>query len=104
MITLKASQEHFTYAEPTNLPGICAEHQENIAKRHRLASLREPRETQGNQTDEWFFRPWDLMVLATLFRRCAHECRRSLHGVVSRNARVLSHNFHTSRRCVSQCT
>jgi hypothetical protein len=72
MITVKASQKIFTYAEVTNLTGICAEHLENLVKRHRLGFIAQPTESQGNQTDRWFFRPWDLMVLATLFRRCAH--------------------------------
>jgi len=72
MITVKASQKLFTYAETTNLTGICAEHLKNIARRHRLGFIARAAETQGNQTDGWFFRPWDLMVLATLFRRGAH--------------------------------
>jgi hypothetical protein len=63
MITVKASQKLFTFAEVTNLTGICGEHLENLTKRHRLGF---------KQTGEWFFRPWDLVVLATLFPRCAH--------------------------------
>jgi hypothetical protein len=72
MVTVKASQKRFTYSETTNLTGICAEHLENIAKRHRLGFVARAALTQSNQIDEWFFRPWDLMVLATLFPRCAH--------------------------------
>lgn len=72
MITVKASQKIFTYAEVTTLTGICAEHLENLAKRHRLGFIAQAAETQGKQNDRWFFRPWDLMVLATLFPRCAH--------------------------------
>ncbi len=72
MITVKASQKIFTYGEVTNLTGICAEHLENLAKRHRLGFIARATETKGNQTDEWLFRPWDLMVLATLFPHCAH--------------------------------
>jgi hypothetical protein len=72
MITVKASQKTFTYAEVTNLTGICAKHLENLAKRHRLGFIAHATETQGDQTGQWFFRPWDLMVLATLFPRCAH--------------------------------
>lgn len=72
MITLKASQKLFTYAEVANLTGICAEHLGNLAKRHRLGFIARAVETHGNQTDERFFSPWDLMVLATLFPRCAH--------------------------------
>jgi hypothetical protein len=72
MITVKANQKIFTYAEVTNLTGICTQHLENLAKRHRLGFIARATETQGNQTDQWFFRPWDLMALATLFPRCAH--------------------------------
>jgi hypothetical protein len=72
MITVKASQKIFTYAEVTNLTGICAEHLGNLAKRHRLGFVARATETQGNQTGQWFFRPSDLMVLTTLFPRCAH--------------------------------
>jgi hypothetical protein len=72
MITVKASQKFFTYAEVTNLTGICAEHLENFAKRHRLGFIARTTETQGNHTDHWLFRPWDLMFLAMLFSRCAH--------------------------------
>ena len=72
MITVKASQKIFTYTEVMNLTGICADHLENLAKRHRLGFIAQAAETQGKQTDRWFFNPWDLMVLATLFPRCAH--------------------------------
>ena len=72
MITVKASQKIFTYAEVTKLTGICAEHLENLAKRHRLSFIARAVQTQGNQAHERLFRPWDLMVLATLFPRCAH--------------------------------
>ena len=72
MITVKASQKIFTYGEVTKLTGICAEHLENLAKRHRLGFIARAMETKGNQTDQWFFSPWDLMVLVTLFPRCAH--------------------------------
>jgi hypothetical protein len=72
MITVKASQKIFTYAEVTNLTGICAAHLENLAKRHRLGFIARATETPGERTDQWFFRPWDLVVLATLFSRCAH--------------------------------
>ena len=72
MITVRASQKIFTYIEAANLTGICAEHLENLAKRHRLGFIARATETQGNQTDQRFFRSWDLMVLATLSPRCAH--------------------------------
>jgi hypothetical protein len=66
VINVKASPKLFSYAEVTNLTGICAEHLENLAKRHRLGFIARAKETQGNRADQWFFRPWDLMVLATL--------------------------------------
>jgi hypothetical protein len=72
MITVKASQKLFAYAEVTNLTGICTEHLENLAKRHRLGFIAQATETHGNYTVQWFFSSWDLMVLATLFPRCAH--------------------------------
>jgi hypothetical protein len=63
MTTIKASQKIFTYAEVANLTGICAEHL------HDFARAAEP---LGNQAQQRLFTPWDLMVLATLFPRCAH--------------------------------
>jgi len=72
MITVKASQRIFTYAEVANLTGICAEHLGDLAKRHRLGFIARATETRSNQTDQWLFSPWDLMVLAMLFSRCAH--------------------------------
>lgn len=71
MITVKASQKIFTYAEVASLTGICVEHLDNLAKRHRLGFIARAAESVGNQVD-WFFTPWDLMVLTTLFTRCAH--------------------------------
>jgi hypothetical protein len=72
MITIKASQKIFTYAEVANLTGICAEHLHNLAKRQRLGFFASAAESLGNQVEHWFFTPWDLMVLTTLFPRCAH--------------------------------
>jgi hypothetical protein len=74
MITVKASQKIFTYAEVANLTGICAEHLHNLAKRHRLGlgCITHAAESLGNQAAHWFFTPWDLIVLTTLFLRCAH--------------------------------
>jgi hypothetical protein len=57
MITVKASQKFFTFAEVTKLTGIWAAHLESLTKRHRLGFARRAVETQGNQT---------------LFPRCAH--------------------------------
>jgi len=72
MITVKANQKIFTYAEIMRLTGICSKHLHNLAKRHRLGFLVRGAESTGNQTDRWFFDRWDLMVLARLFPRCSH--------------------------------
>ena len=72
MITIKASQKIFTYAEVANLTGICAEHLHNFAKRHRLGFITRAGEPLGKQAQQQLFTPWDLMVLATLVPRCAH--------------------------------
>lgn len=72
MITVKASQKIFTYGEVTNLTGICVKHLEKFAKRHRLGFIARAAEAPSNLIDQWFFSQWDLMVLATLFPRCAH--------------------------------
>lgn len=72
MITVKASQKIFTYKEVTNLTGICAEHLQNLARRHHLGFILRAGEAPGNETDQWFFNPSDLTVLLTLFPRCAH--------------------------------
>jgi hypothetical protein len=72
MITVKASQKLFTYAEVVNLTGICVEHLHNFVKRHRLGFVARVSETAGIQADQLWFTPWDLTVLATLFPRCTH--------------------------------
>ena len=72
MMTIKASQKIFTYAEVANLTGICVEHLQNLARRHRLGFFASTAESLGNQAEHWFFTPWDLIVLTTLFSRCAH--------------------------------
>lgn len=72
MITLKASQKIFTYTEVANLTGICAEHLQNLAKRHRLGFFASTTGKLGNRPEHWFFTPWDLIVLTTLFPRCGH--------------------------------
>jgi hypothetical protein len=70
MITVKASQKIFTYEEVMTVTGICAEHLQNLAKRHHLGFLVRGAETTGS--DRWFFGRWDLMVLARLFPACSH--------------------------------
>ena len=72
MITVKASQKLFTYAEVVNLTGICVEHLHNFVKRHRLGFIARAAEAAGIQAEHWFFTPWDLTVLITLFPRCTH--------------------------------
>ena len=72
MITVKASQKIFTYAEVAKLTGICAEHLRNFARRHRLGFVARMGESFGNQTDQWLFTPWDLIVLVSLVPRCTH--------------------------------
>ena len=72
MITVKASQKLFTYAEVASLSGICVEHLHNFARRLRLGFIVSAAEPAGIQADQWLFTPWDLTVLATLFPRCTH--------------------------------
>ena len=71
MITVKASQKIFTCAEITNFTGICAEHLQNLVKRHRLGFISRTG-THENHAEQWLFTPKDLMVLAILFQPCAH--------------------------------
>jgi hypothetical protein len=72
MLTVKASQKIFTYAEVAGLTGICAEHLQTIAKRRRLGFIARAAEKAGAQADQWLFTPWDLTVLVALFPRCTH--------------------------------
>jgi hypothetical protein len=71
MVTVKASQKLFTYAEAANLTGICVEHLHNFAKRRRLGFIARAA-AAGDQADQWLFTPWDLTVLVTLFPHCTH--------------------------------
>ena len=80
MITVKASQKLFTYAEVANLTGICVEHLRSAAKRFRLGFIAQSFEKAGTQTgtqaetraEQWLFTLWDLNVLVILFPRCNH--------------------------------
>lgn len=72
MMTVKASEKIFTYAEAASLTGICAEHLHKLVKRHRLGFIARAAESVGNQVEYWFLTTWDLMVLTALFPRCAH--------------------------------
>jgi hypothetical protein len=51
MITVKASQKIFTYEEVTNLTGICAEHLQNLVRRHHLGFISRAGETPGIATN-----------------------------------------------------
>ena len=72
MITVKASQKLFAYAEVANLTGICVEHLRTAAKRFRLGFIAQSIEKAGTQAEQRLFTPRDLNVLATLFPRCNH--------------------------------
>ena len=72
MITVRASQKLFTYAEIANLTGICTEHLHNFANRHRLGFIMRAAEPLENQAQQRLFTPWDLMVLTAVFPPCAH--------------------------------
>ena len=72
MITVKASQKIFTYAEVVNLTGICAEHLPILAKRHQLGFIAAAAERFGNQPEHLLFTRRDLMLLVSLFHRCKH--------------------------------
>ncbi len=71
MVTVKASQKLFTYAEVVNLTGICVEHLHNFAKRRRLGFMVCAAKA-GVQADQRLFTSWDLTVLVTLFPHCTH--------------------------------
>jgi hypothetical protein len=100
MITVKARQKRFTYAETTNLIGICAEHLENIANRHRLGFVARAAETRGNPTDEWFLETVGLDGSSD----AVPALRTLMPALTSRNGvlgtRVCSRTFHTTRRGV----
>lgn len=72
VITVKASQKLFTYAEVVNLTGICIEHLHKFAKRHRLGFVAHAAEVAGIKADQRLFTPWDLNILVTLLPRCTH--------------------------------
>ena len=72
MITVKAGQKIFTYAEVMNLTGICSGHLHNLAKRHRLGFIAHVAETAGTRADQSLFTPCDSTLLVTLFPHCTH--------------------------------
>ena len=52
MILVKASQKIFTYEEVMDLTGICAEHLQNLVRRHHLGFLSLSGETPGSMKGE----------------------------------------------------
>ena len=72
MITAKARQKFFTDTEVMNLTGICAEHLQNLAKRHHLGFIAAAAERFGYQPEHLLFTRRDLMALVSLFDRCTH--------------------------------
>lgn len=72
MVTVKANQKLFTYAEIVNLTGICVEHLHNFVKRHRLGFIARAGETAAIDADQRLFTPCDLSVLVILFPPCTH--------------------------------
>jgi hypothetical protein len=58
MITVKASQKLFTYAEVANLTGICVEHLRTAARRFRLGFIAQSFEKAGTQAEQWLFMCW----------------------------------------------
>src|SRR5260370_9879236 len=81
MITIKASQKIFTYAEVANLTGICAEHLHNFANRHRLGFITRAAKPLANQAQQWLVPPWALMALAALFPPSTHNRRDLSHSI-----------------------
>lgn len=72
MIKVKSSQKIFTDAETATLTGICLEHLHNLARTRHIGFIVRAAAAGGKQADQWLFTLSDLMVLATLYRRCQH--------------------------------
>jgi len=72
MIKVKSSQKIFTDTETATLTGICLEHLHNLARTRHVGFIVGAAAAAGNQADQWLFTLSDLMVLATLYRRCQH--------------------------------
>ncbi len=72
MIKVKSSQKIFTDAETATLTGICLEHLHNVARTRHIGFIVRAAAAAGKQADQWLFTLSDLMVLATLYRRCQH--------------------------------
>ena len=72
MIKVKSSQNIFTDTETATLTGICLEHLHNLARTRHIGFIVRVAEAAGKQADQWLFTLSDLVVLATLYRRCQH--------------------------------
>ena len=72
MIKVKWGQKIFTDTETATLTGICLEHLRNLARTRHIGFIVRAAEAAGKQADQWLFTLSDLMVLATLYRRCQH--------------------------------
>jgi len=72
MIKVKSSQKIFTDTETATLTGICLEHLHKLARTRHIGFIERVAEAAGKQADQWLFTLSDLMVLATLYRRCQH--------------------------------
>jgi len=72
MIKVKSSQKIFTDTETANLTGICIEHLHSLARARHIGFIARAAVAAGKQADQWLFTLSDLMVLATLYRRCQH--------------------------------
>ena len=72
MITVKAKQRILTHAEVSNLTGICGDHLQAFAKRHRLGFIARTANMAEVQEDKQLFTLWDLTVLVAMLPRCTH--------------------------------
>jgi hypothetical protein len=72
MIKVKASQKIFTDTETADLTGICLEHLHTLARTRHIGFIARAVAAAGKQADTWLFTLSDLLVLATLYRRCQH--------------------------------
>ena len=72
MIKVKSSQKVFTDTETATLTGICLEHLHKLARTRHIGFIVRVAEAAGKQADQWLFTLSDLVVLATLYRRCQH--------------------------------
>ena len=72
MIKVKSSQKIFTDTETSSLTGIGLERLRLLARTRHIGFIVRAAAAAGKQADQWLFTLSDLMVLATLYRRCQH--------------------------------